>query len=185
MATVREVVELLRGKGDSQYGRESVSQIEHALQTARLAEVEKVGPALIVAALLHDIGHLFHDLPDDAPDDGLDDHHEASSANYLRRIFPASVVEPIRLHVAAKRYLCTVDPGYFLRLSQPSVVSLNLQGGRMTPEEVAAFGAEPFSNDAVRLRRWDDAAKVVGLKTEPLSHFVRYMIEVAQPWSNP
>jgi [1-hydroxy-2-(trimethylamino)ethyl]phosphonate dioxygenase len=179
MATVREIVKLLRAKGDSWYGREAVTQIDHALQAATLAEAEGAGPALIAAALLHDIGHLLHDLPADAPDVGLDDHHETSSANYLGQTFPAAVVEPIRLHVAAKRYLCTVDPDYFSQLSQPSVVSLNLQGGRMTPAELVAFEAEPFSTDAIRLRRWDDTAKVVGLKTLPLSHFVEFINDVA------
>ncbi|HEY2786558.1 MAG TPA: HD domain-containing protein [Fimbriiglobus sp.] len=184
MATVRNVVELLESKGDSQYGREAVSQLEHALQAAALAEGEGAAPALIAAALLHDVGHLLHDLPIDAPDDGVDDHHETSSVNFLKRSFPAAVYEPIRLHVAAKRYLCTVEPAYFDHLSPPSVVSLSLQGGRMTPAEVADFEAQPYFSDAVRLRRWDDTAKVAGLRTPPLTHFAEYLIKVTLSGSN-
>jgi predicted HD phosphohydrolase len=149
------------------------------LQAALLAEQEQAPPELIVAALLHDVGHLLHDLPADAPDAGIDDRHENSGANYLRRHFPQRVVEPVRLHVPAKRYLCAKDAQYMQSLSQPSVVSLALQGGPMTAEEVAEFARHPCADDAVRLRRWDDAAKIPRLPTPPLAHFARYVQQTA------
>jgi len=180
MPTVDEVLRLFEARGDSEYGGEQVTQLEHALQAAALAEAEQASPALIAAALLHDVGHLLHDLPDDAPDSGVDDHHETSGQNYLRALFPETVTEPVRLHVPAKRYLCAVDMGYAKGLSQPSVVSLRLQGGPMTTEEVEQFQANPFADDAVRLRRWDDAAKVPGFATPPLSHYAGLLHELAR-----
>lgn len=110
--TVDDIVHLLEACGDSQYGGERVSQIEHALQSATLAENQQASIELIVAALLHDVGHLLHQLPDDAPDVGIDDHHEASGYHYLKKLLPAAVTEPVRLHVPAKRYLCKVDEDY-------------------------------------------------------------------------
>jgi predicted HD phosphohydrolase len=126
---------------------------------------------LVTAALLHDVGHLLHDLPDDAPASGVDDRHEALGDQWLRRHFGPAVTEPVRLHVDAKRYLCVVEPAYFDTLSPPSVRSLELQGGPFTPDEVRAFEALPFFEDAVRLRCWDDAAKVPGLRTPDPEHF--------------
>jgi phosphonate degradation associated HDIG domain protein len=170
-----EVVELFAAHGHSQYGGEAVSQQEHALQAALFAEREQAGGALIVAALLHDVGHLLHDLPDDAPEQGTDDRHEVLAARWLANRFGADVVEPARLHVAAKRYLCAVDRSYQDALSAPSVLSLKLQGGPMTPEEVREFESQPHFEAAVRLRRWDDAAKVVGLVTPDVRHFMKYV----------
>jgi [1-hydroxy-2-(trimethylamino)ethyl]phosphonate dioxygenase len=177
MSSVEEIVDLLEVRGDSQYGGEAVTQREHALQTATLAEREQAHAALISAALLHDLGHLLHNLPDHAPDDGVDDHHETSGGSFLRKHFPPAVTEPVRLHVAAKRYLCAVQPGYFERLSQPSVVSLKLQGGPMSAQEVAEFKSLEFAEDAVRLRRWDDEAKIPDLVTPGVSHFAQYLRE--------
>lgn len=178
MPTPDEILNLFATRGDSQYGGERVTQREHALQCAALAEREQASPALVVAALLHDVGHLLHELPVDAPDNGINDRHEHSAAAFLRGRFPASVTEPVRLHVAAKRYLSTVEAGYRQRLSPPSVVSLDLQGGPMSPQELVAFTANPHADDAVRLRRWDDAAKVPELPTPPLSHFANYVRQV-------
>lgn len=179
MPDVKTIIELLEQRGDSQYGGEAVTQLEHALQAALLAEQEQAPPELIVAALLHDVGHLLHELPDDAPDTGIDDRHEHSAGNFLGKWFPQSVAEPVRLHVAAKRYLCAVDEGYMSSLSQPSLVSLALQGGPMSSEEVAEFERGPYAHDAKRLRRWDDAAKVPRLPTPPLSHFATYAMQTA------
>lgn len=180
MPSVDEILDLLARRGTSQYGGEDVTQIEHALQSAALAEAEGASGELICAALLHDVGHLLHELPDDAPDQGFDDHHERSAANRLTNLFPPAVVEPIRLHVAAKRYLCAVEPGYLETLSRPSIVSLELQGGPMSPKEVAAYEAGPFATDATRLRRWDDTAKVPDLVTPPLEHFATYVRAAAR-----
>ena len=171
MASIDELLTLLRERGDSQCGGEAVTQLEHALQAALLAEQEQAAPALVAAALLHDVGHLLHDLPVDAPDIGIDDHHENSGWRYLQQLFPAEVTEPVRLHVAAKRFLCTTQPVYQSTLSEPSLISLRLQGGTMSPEEVEEFRAHPQSAAAVSLRHWDDAAKVPGLSTPDLEHY--------------
>lgn len=171
MPQTKMVLQLFELRGESQYGREAVTQLEHALQAATLAEHDRVTPELTVAALLHDIGHLLHDLPVNAPDKRIDDHHETAGQNFLTNLFPKAVTEPVRLHVLAKRYLCTVEPTYFDHLSGPSIVSLKLQGGLLCESEQAEFAANPHAEEAVRLRRWDDAAKVTGLKTPSLSHF--------------
>ncbi len=169
------VVELFQSRGGSRYGGENVTQLEHALQAAHFAETEGASPELIVAALLHDIGHLLHDLPADAPDHGVDDRHENSGAAWLARHFGPGIVEPIKLHVVAKRYLCAVNSEYQQHLSPPSIQSLHLQGGPLSADEIRDFEAHRFFHEAVRLRRWDDAAKVVGLATPPLEHFIQYL----------
>lgn len=174
-----EVLRLFAQGGDSQYGGESVTQLEHGLQAALLAEQEGAPEELVVAALLHDIGHLLHDLPDDAPDNGVDDLHENLGAAWIRGRFPASVLEPVRLHVASKRYLCAVEPGYLEALSEPSRVSLQLQGGPMSAEECEAFREGEFFESAIRLRRWDDEAKIAGLQTPSLGYFLRHIEAVA------
>ena len=173
--TTDEVLSLFRERGGSQYGGEAVTQLEHALQAATFAEREGATKALIAAALLHDVGHLLHVLPDDAPDHGVDDRHETLAAAWLAQRFGPPVVAPVAMHVAAKRYLCAVDPEYFRQLSPPSVQSLTLKGGPMTAVEVSQFETRPYFQDAVRLRRWDDAAKVVGMATPTLDHFARYL----------
>jgi [1-hydroxy-2-(trimethylamino)ethyl]phosphonate dioxygenase len=171
----REVIQLFSARGGSQYGGEAVTQLEHALQAATFAECEGAEPALIAAALLHDVGHLLHDLPDNSPDQGVDDRHETLAAAWLAERFRPPLVAPVAMHVSAKRYLCAVDHDYFGQLSQASVQSLALQGGPMTADEVARFKTRPFFQNAVRLRRWDDAAKVVGMATPNLEHFARYI----------
>jgi [1-hydroxy-2-(trimethylamino)ethyl]phosphonate dioxygenase len=128
-------------------------------------------PADIVAALLHDVGHLLHALGDDCADHGIDDRHEELGVRFLAKHFPPAVTEPVRLHVAAKRYLCAVEPGYFDALSPPSVVSLKLQGGPMSDAEKAEFESHPHFAAAVALRKRDDTAKQVGLVTPPFPHF--------------
>lgn len=168
---IKTIITLFNEHGHSQYGHEAVSQLEHALQTATLARQAGAPPELVAAALLHDIGHLLHELPDDAPDAGIDDAHQDLAARYLTRWFNMEVTEPIRLHVAAKRYLCTVEPGYIDQLSEPSVISLRLQGGVMTPGEVLAFESLSFANEAVQLRRWDDLAKDPEMKTVGVEGF--------------
>ena len=128
-------------------------------------------PALVVAALLHDVGHLLHGLGEDIAQQGVDGQHEEVGEAWLRTHFPPAVTEPVRLHVSAKRYLCATDPRYASTLSPASQQSLLLQGGNMTPQEVTDFEGNPFWEDAVRLRYWDDTAKVVGLEVPPLSHY--------------
>jgi [1-hydroxy-2-(trimethylamino)ethyl]phosphonate dioxygenase len=169
------VLSLFNAHGHSQYGGEAVTQLEHALQAAWFAERSGAAPALIAASLLHDIGHVLHDLPDDAPDHGIDDVHESLAADWLQERFGAAVVEPVRLHVAAKRYLCATDAHYLSQLSVPSLQSLQLQGGPMTDQEAAEFRQHAYFEDAIQLRQFDDAAKVAHLETPSLDYFVCYL----------
>lgn len=170
-AATREIVELFSQHGDSQYGGEAVSQLEHALQAAFFAERDGCSDGLIVASLLHDIGHLLHDLPEDAPEHGIDDLHESLGGRWLAQRFGDEVVQPVALHVEAKRYLCAVDSTYSKQLSGPSRLSLALQGGPMAAAEIEAFEQLKHSEAAVRLRRYDDAAKVPQLATPNLEHY--------------
>ncbi|WP_235840000.1 HD domain-containing protein [Derxia lacustris] len=170
MQTVGRIAVLFAGHGHRPYEgarRESVTALEHALQCADLAERARATPALIVAALLHDIGH-FHATEDDATDDA----HELRAMALLGDAFGSDVLAPIRLHVDAKRYLVAAHADYAAMLSPASLHSLELQGGPMTRAEVAAFDALPFSADALRLRCWDDLAKLPGQPTPPLDHFL-------------
>lgn len=174
-----EVLQLFRQYGGSRYGGENVSQLEHALQAAYFAEQEGAPATLVAAALLHDVGHLLHDLPADAPDRGIDDRHEDLGARWLAARFGPAVCQPVNLHVIAKRYLCAVEPAYFELLSGPSIQSLALQGGPMTAEESRQFEQHPFYREAVQLRRWDDRAKVENLLTPYLEHFAAHLDKAA------
>ncbi len=179
MNALAEIRMAFARRGGETYG-EGVSQLEHALQCAACAERDGAGPALIAATLLHDIGHLIHDLPQDIADRGIDAQHESLGSAWLSQHFGPAVTEPVRLHVAAKRYLAATEPGYDDLLSPASVLSLKLQGGLMSAEECARFAAERFAADAVRLRRWDDEGKIVGAKTPDLAHFERYVSAVVR-----
>jgi phosphonate degradation associated HDIG domain protein len=179
-ASLIDVIDdLFRRKGASLYGGEAVTQTEHALQAAMLAEDAGAPPPLVAAALLHDVGHLLHDLPDDVADMGTDDVHEHLGHQWLSAHFPPEVTEPVRRHVEAKRYLCAVDSDYLAALSPASVQSLRLQGGPLADDEVRAFEASPFFEQSVELRRWDDQAKIPGLKTPDLGHFLQVLTEVS------
>lgn len=173
MSVYEEVCRLFDRLGDSAYLGEPVSQREHALQAAALAEQEGASDSLIIAALLHDVGHLLTiDRPDDNPAaTGIDAHHEDAGATWLAQHFGDVVAEPARLHVSAKRYLCATEPEYLSSLSLASVQSLRLQGGSMSAGEALRFDANPFATDALRLRRWDDAAKESGRPTPGLDHY--------------
>ena len=171
MSHVDQVFELFALRGSDAYFGEDVSQIEHALQAAALAEAEGAPDSLVVAALLHDIGHLVHGLGEDIAQQGVDGHHENAGENWLKGAFGPEVTEPVRLHVAAKRYLCATEAGYLEKLSPASVQSLELQGGPFTPEEVAEFESNPHYVAAVRLRHWDDEAKIVDLTVPDLEHY--------------
>lgn len=166
-----QVIALFRSRGDAAYIGEPVSQTEHAIQTAAVAESRGASPTLVVAALLHDLGHLVHGMADDAAEHGIDTVHEEAGARWLARWFGPEITEPIRLHVAAKRYLCAADAEYLGRLSPASVHSLHLQGGPLTPAEAAEFAALPFAMDAVELRRCDDIGKCPDLAIPPIEHY--------------
>ena len=160
--------ELFEGPGTADYLGEDVSQAQHMLQAAALAESDGAPTELVIAALLHDVGHFTGPLTGDDLMGGTDNRHSDVAAEWLSRWFGPAVTEPIRLHVAAKRYLCAVEPAYLELLSEASRYTLEVQGGPMNPEEVAAFETEPYAEDAVRLRRWDDAAKDAGKDVPPI-----------------
>ena len=171
--TLDELFRRMRAHGDAEYQGEAVSQMQHALQTAHQAEREGASPALVAAALFHDVGHLFAGLGEDAAQRGIDDVHEDLGAAMLRAVLPPEVAGPVRLHVEAKRCLCATDPAYFAELSDASRLSLELQGGVMSPDEVEAFLAVPFAAEALQLRRWDDQAKDPKAVTPDLAHYQR------------
>ena len=174
---VSDIQALLEGKAEGRYGLTFINQQQHALQAAWLAEQEGRGDALVTASLLHDIGHLVHNLGDSPADAGIDDRHEELGHAWLVNHFGPEVTEPVRLHVAAKRYLCGKEADYFAKLSQDSVLSLSLQGGPMSAGEIAEFERLPFWQEAVRLRRYDEGAKVKGLETPPLAHFLPFVAQ--------
>ncbi len=175
MAVLDDLFFLLERKGGERYGQEAVSQIDHALQAASLAEAERAPSALVIAALFHDIGHLMHEN-EEAALGGVDMRHEACGAAFLGDWFGPDIARPVRLHVEAKRYLCATEAGYFESLSPASKRSLQLQGGPLGAPEARIFAAEPHGEAATRLRRWDDGAKIVGAQTPKLGHF-RHLAE--------
>ena len=168
---VEEIVVLYQSKGGRAYEGEGVTQLEHALQAARLAQAEGASPELVCAALLHDIGHLLNDKGETPTLRGVDDLHQYVALPVLRQHFPESVLGPIRLHVDAKRYLCATRPEYYGGLSEDSKRSLKLQGGVFSPAEAERFIGQPYAQDAVRVRLWDDAAKIPGAATPSLEHY--------------
>jgi phosphonate degradation associated HDIG domain protein len=171
MTAVDEIFSRFEESGDELYIGEPVTVSEHMLQTAAFASREEAPPELVAAALLHDYGHLVHDLPEDSAEHGVDTRHEELGFASLERWFPPEVTEPIRLHVAAKRYLVAVDPAYHETLSPASALSLELQGGPMSADEAEVFAAWPHATAACRLRRWDDAGKEPGLPVPPLESY--------------
>ena len=176
---LKQIITMLSTKGYAQYGTEAVSQLEHALQCATLAEKDNSTPQLIIASLLHDCGHLVHNLGEYAAEKGIDDRHEYRALSYLNKIFSPAVTEPIRMHVNAKRYLCAVDSNYWDSLSPTSKTSLELQGGIYSKMEAEKFITQPYAEDAIKLRIWDDLAKVKDFKTPGLDYFVPYMEKIS------
>jgi [1-hydroxy-2-(trimethylamino)ethyl]phosphonate dioxygenase len=171
MKIVDEIIDLFQQRGDAAYLGEAISQTEHALQSAALAEQQGAPDTLVIAALLHDIGHLLDGQDEDLADRGLDGRHEEAGYSWLTAHFGPEVTEPVRLHVTAKRYLCAVDPVYLARLSPASRLSLSLQGGPLEAAQCAEFESNPLYHDAIRLRHWDDTAKVPGLKVPGLDSY--------------
>ncbi|RUL62992.1 HD domain-containing protein [Dyella dinghuensis] len=176
---VDQLLDLLSAQGKEAYFGEPVSVLEHCLQCAHFAEQSQASPATIAAALLHDIGHVLHGLPEDIAQHGVDGAHENVAAAYLAQWFGEDVTETVRLHVSAKRYLCATDPTYLARLSPSSVESLHIQGGPMSDEEVAAFEALPNASVAVQLRRWDDEAKIPTLDVPGLEHYRPVLLQAS------
>ena len=179
MRISQEVDAIFEGRGASPYFGEAVSVAEHCLQAAYFAQVANAPDALVIAALLHDIGHLVGAAPDDLEEWTDDAHHELIGGGWLAKRFGPEVAEPVRLHVPAKRYLCATNPAYFDKLSAASVVTLKLQGGPMIGPEVAAFEARPYWRDAIRVRQWDDEGKVAGLRTPDFSAYAALIDRLA------
>ena len=169
---IEDLIRLYEVKGGREYEGEGISQLEHALQSAQLAEQAGAAPALVCAALLHDVGHLLNDKGETPTLRGVDDEHQNAALPFLRGRFPAAVLEPIRLHVDAKRYLCATRADYYGRLSEDSKRSLELQGGVFSAAEAERFIRQPHAAEAVKVRLWDDAAKARGAATPGLDHFV-------------
>ena len=170
--TLGDIERLFRDHGHIESSGECVTQLEHALQTAQFAEDAGAEDTLVTAALLHDLGHLLNLQGETPSARGIDDQHQYFAIPFLRPLFSPAVIEPIRLHVHAKRSLCATDAAYRDALSEDSKRSLALQGGVFSPEQAAAFLAKPYAQEATRVRRWDDAAKVPGAATAPLEHYL-------------
>lgn len=167
-----DIETLLLGYGHSQYSGEPVTQLEHALQTALLAEQAGADDELVTAALLHDLGHLLGKHADTPTLRGVDDRHQFLVVPFLRGVFSDRVLDAVQWHVDAKRYLCATRPGYLAALSPDSQRSLVLQGGVFSAGEADSFMARTHAEEAVALRLWDDQAKQPGLQTPPLAHFM-------------
>jgi len=173
-----DIRSLFAQHGAISYSGEPVSQLEHALQSGALAEEEGATDELTAAAFLHDLGHLLNLRGETPTARGIDDLHQYFALPFLRPVLPAAVLEPIRLHVDAKRCLCAIDATYFGNLSADSVRSLALQGGVFSDEEAQAFLQQPYAQDALRLRRWDDLAKIAGKATPDIEHFLHVVERV-------
>jgi phosphonate degradation associated HDIG domain protein len=166
--------------GSENYG-EDITQLQHALQAAFLARQQGLGDALVVAGLLHDVGQFINEAGWSAERRGTDAQHEIVGAQWLSRHFPPSVTEPIRLHVAAKRYLCAVEPDYAALLSRASILSMAVQGGPMTSSEVSDFRSEPFFMESVQLRRLDEEAKLKDFLVPDLASYRLLLTDFARP----
>lgn len=172
-----ELIAIYDGRATGRYGLSQINQRAHAVQSAYFARKSGLPTSVIVAALLHDIGHMVHDLGDHPAALGIDDKHEEIGAEWLKRYFGPDVTEPIRLHVVAKRYLCAVEADYYTKLSRDSIESLNLQGGALSRLEINAFEKERFWNEAVALRRIDEIAKDPDASTPKFVEFSKEILD--------
>jgi len=170
--SLNDIERIFLERGQRAYDGESVTHLAHALQTATLAEHDGAPAHLVTASLLHDLGHLLADHAGTPTLAGIDDKHQYFVLPFLRGLFGPAVLEPIRLHVEAKRYLSFVDPGYVHGLSEDSRRSLILQGGPFDAGQATDFAARAGAPDAIRLRRWDDQAKSATMQTDSLGHFL-------------
>ncbi|HEY2261620.1 MAG TPA: hypothetical protein VGI96_03230 [Streptosporangiaceae bacterium] len=188
MTGIEAIAKLFAGPGSRDYLGEAVTIGEHMRQAGALAEAAGAPAPLVAAALLHDVGHLRHEprgglggIRVSSPRDSTDARHGPAGAQWLGQWFGPAVTEPVRLHVAAKRYLCATAPGYFGLLSAESIRTLALQDGPMTPEQAAAFAALPFAHDAVAVRRWDDEAKDPSVTPPEFGHFEALLTALLEP----
>ncbi len=179
MTPADEIFALFESRGSDAYFGERVTVTDHCRQTAWCAQQQGAPASLVVAALLHDIGHLLEAVPEDLADWVQDARHEELGEAWLARRFGPEVFAPVRLHVPAKRYLCATEPSYLAGLSPASVHTLGLQGGVMSAAEVAAFEREPWFPQAVQVRRWDDRGKIDGARIPELREFRTLIDSVA------
>ena len=168
---VEFLLDLFARRGAEAYMGEPVTMAQHMEQSAACAIADGASDELVVAALLHDVGHFVGDFPLESLENGIDNLHEEIGAQFLATYFPPAVTEPIRLHVPAKRYLCAVDEAYQQRLSAASVNSLMVQGGPMSEAEIEQFEANSYHRDAVQVRLYDDDGKVAGLDIRPITDY--------------
>ncbi len=172
------LTDIFNRKGADSYLGEGVTMSAHMLQAAQNAQHAGESNAIIAAALLHDVGHYTGEFPENYIDLGLDNCHESMGAEILAKFFPEEVTQPVRWHVAAKRYLCAVEPDYFSGLSEASVKTLELQGGPMNAQEIREFEKNPHLQAIVRVRRYDDAGKIPGKTTPALGHYMNIVQQV-------
>ena len=184
MLSFADIEQLFARHGSAQYSGEPVTQLEHALQTAHLAEQSEASDELVTACLLHDLGHLLSDPGRGANDTpslrGVDDTLQYFALPFLRGLLPQATLDAVKLHVDAKRYLCFANAAYHDRLSADSKRSLVLQGGVFPAAQAEAFLALPGARDAVQLRQWDDLAKQADWRTPSLAHFLGRAARCAQ-----
>ena len=172
--TILEIRQLFEIQGDSEYYGENVSQYEHAAQAAILAKRQGYDEEVQIAAFLHDIGHLF---PAQTEEELMEVYgrkdHESVAADWLReRGFSEKTAILVENHVNAKRYLTFIDEDYFEALSEASKQTLIFQGGRMTEIESKEFEQNPYFELIIKMRRWDEAAKMEAMKLPTLDHFL-------------
>ena len=178
------IKDIFERRGAEEYLGERVTIAEHMLQAATLAEKEGCSETFIVAALLHDIGHFTSEFGSFSMNDEVDKLHEDAGARILERFFPKQVVDCVKFHVSAKRYLCAKDPDYFSKLSDASIHSLKLQGGSMSKEEAAQFEKNPNLDPIINVRYFDDAGKEEGMKTPDFDYFIPMIERVVENHAN-
>ena len=170
-------------RGADSYLGEAVTMSEHMLQGAQLAEQAGASDEVVAAILLHDIGHYTSEFPEDSLEKGINNYHDEAGAAVLQAWFPSLVTDCVKYHVAAKRYLCAVDPDYFGKLSDASVHTLKLQGGPMSEEEVRDFEKLPYRKEIVQVRLWDDEGKVAGVETPGFAYYAPLLQRVVDQHS--
>lgn len=172
--TIAEIRQLFNSQGNNEYYGEKISQFEHAAQAALLAQKQGFDYEVQIAAFLHDIGHLF---PTSSEEELMELYgrkdHESVAADWLRaRGFSEKIGVLIENHVNAKRYLCFVNETYFENLSEASLKTLEFQGGRMSADEAKVFEQNPYFETIIKMRRWDEAAKIEAMKLPDLDYFM-------------
>jgi len=174
MSIIDEIFENMRRNKHVEYG-EQVTIVAHSLQTAVFAERDGADDLMIAAAFLHDYGHFIHDLGEDIADQGIDAIHEELGAAALQSYFVPELIEPMRLHVAAKRYLVATDAAYVKNVSPASMLSLKVQGGLFNAEEVREFEANPYYKRALQLRLYDEAGKIPDMEVPDYEYYRPYL----------